>query len=80
MKLSDVMSHAGLALWAEAALLLFFAIFAATALWLLFDRRKQPFDDARAMPLDDLPSLPEGTLTTLENRTAPAVTGGEDRV
>ncbi len=52
MKLTDVMSNAGLALYAEIALLLFFASFSAVVLYLLFGSRRD-FDAESKLPLDD---------------------------
>lgn len=60
MRLSDVVSHSGLALYAEVALVLFFLVFIVIAARLLRrpDRKelermsRLPFDD---QPLDDHP-------------------------
>jgi hypothetical protein len=52
MKLSDVVSGSGLALYAEIALLLFFGVFVVIGLRLLFTR-SATFDRAARMPLDD---------------------------
>jgi cbb3-type cytochrome oxidase subunit 3 len=52
VKLSDVMSAAGLTSWAEAALLLFFFAFLALVVWLLRSRRAD-WEHARHLPLED---------------------------
>jgi len=53
MKLSDIMSHAGLAIYAEVALLIFLAAFLAIAWSVLRPSRKAGYDAAARMPLDD---------------------------
>ena len=52
MRLSEIMSNAGLAIYAEIALVIFLLVFSAVALRLLFGNKKT-WDDARYMPLDD---------------------------
>jgi hypothetical protein len=52
MKLSDVVSGSGLALYAEIALLIFFIVFVVIGLGLLL-RRNADHDVAARMPLDD---------------------------
>ena len=53
MRLSEIMSHAGLAFYAEVALVLFFIVFVAIALRVLAPSRKAEYDAAARMPLDD---------------------------
>ena len=53
MKLSDVMSHSGLALYAEVALVLFFIAFVGVLAWTLWPSRRQALERHRSMPLDD---------------------------
>jgi hypothetical protein len=53
MKLSDVMSAAGLASWAEVALVLSFITFAAIVAYVYVVRSKASFEDVRHLPLDD---------------------------
>ena len=50
--ISDVVSGAGLAGYAEIALLIFFLVFVAVGLRVLFSA-KQNFRDAAHLPLDD---------------------------
>ncbi len=53
MHLSDIMSNMGLVGWAEAALVIFFAVFLIVAAQVLRKKNKQAFEQARYMPLDD---------------------------
>ena len=55
MRLSDVMSHAGLAWYAEIALVIFFAVFVAIAIAVLRPSRKSELERAGRMPLEDEP-------------------------
>ena len=50
--ISDVVSGAGLAGYAEIALLIFFLVFVAVGLRVLFSR-KQSYSDVANLPLDD---------------------------
>ena len=52
MSLSDVMGHAGLAGWAEVALVIFFAAFLGIVGYVLL-RRRGAWERARRLPLDD---------------------------
>ena len=54
MKLSDIMSAAGLSGYAEVALIIFFLVFMSVAVYLLFSRR-QRWEHVARMPLDDEP-------------------------
>ena len=53
MRLSEIMSHAGLAGYAVAALVIFVLVFVAVAIRVLSPSRKQEYDEAARMPLDD---------------------------
>jgi cbb3-type cytochrome oxidase subunit 3 len=53
MRLSDIMSNAGLSGYAEIALLLFMIAFAAIAIRIFLPSRKREFDRAGRLPLDD---------------------------
>ena len=53
MRLSDVMSAAGLHTWAEIGLIVSFATFVALLLWLFVIRRGTAFDIESALPLHD---------------------------
>lgn len=53
MRLSEIMSHAGLALYAEVGLLIFFLVFVAIVVRVLMPSRRAEFDAAARMPLDD---------------------------
>ena len=53
MKLSDVMSHAGLAGYAEVALILFFVVFVAVVVRTLAWSNRAEMDRMSRLPLDD---------------------------
>ena len=53
MKLSDVVSHAGLAIYAEIALVLFFLTFVVVLVRLLRPSRRADYDAAARLPLED---------------------------
>jgi hypothetical protein len=52
MRLSDIMSAAGLSSWAELGLVISFVTFTAGAVWVLL-RRSASWDRARYLPLED---------------------------
>lgn len=52
MKLSDVMSHAGLSGYAQAALVLFLAVFAAVVIRLFLPSQRRGQDEASRLPFD----------------------------
>lgn len=52
MRLSDVMSAAGLSSWAEVGLIISFATFAAVAVWVLV-RRSASWERVRYLPLEE---------------------------
>jgi len=53
MRLSDIMSAAGLSIYAEVALALFLASFLAVAWSVLAKRNQATWDAARLIPLSD---------------------------
>jgi hypothetical protein len=53
MRLSDVVSHAGLAVYAEVALVLFFVAFVVIGVRLLVRRDRHELERMSRMPLDD---------------------------
>lgn len=53
MRLSDIMAAAGLAGWAQAALILFLVAFVAILVAVFAPSRRGEFDRASHMPLDD---------------------------
>lgn len=53
MRLSDVMSAAGLSSWAELGLILCFITFAAIVLWVFVIRRRRSYEHARGLPLEN---------------------------
>ena len=60
MRLSDVMSHAGLAGYAIVALILFLAAFVAVVAWIARRSSSNEFARASRLPLeDDAPTSPE---------------------
>lgn len=60
MKLSDVMSHANLAIYAEVAMVIFMAAFVGVVVWLFRPSRREELERHRAMPLsDDGPRRPQ---------------------
>lgn len=58
MKLSDIMGHAGLSIYAEVALILFLAAFVGIAWWVLRPAARDRWQQAARLPLDDLPASP----------------------
>jgi cbb3-type cytochrome oxidase subunit 3 len=55
MSLSDILGHAGLSGWAEAALILFIAAFLAIAARTFWPGRQREMDEAARLPLEDDP-------------------------
>lgn len=53
MRLSDIMAAAGLAGWAQAALILFLVAFVAIVIAVLAPSRRREYDRASRIPLDD---------------------------
>ena len=56
MSLSDIMSNAGLAFYAEVALVLFLLVFIVVVARLLLPSRRRELDEASRLPFDDEPS------------------------
>ena len=54
MRLSDIMSHAGLSTYAEVALVIFLIAFLLIVVGVFAPSRKREFDEASRMPLDDV--------------------------
>jgi cbb3-type cytochrome oxidase subunit 3 len=53
MSLSDIMGHAGLAGYAEVAMILFMAVFAGVVVWTFWPGRHRELDRASRLPLED---------------------------
>ena len=53
MKLSDIVSAAGLQVYAEVALVLFLVAFIAVLIDVVAKRHAEEFDHASSLPLDD---------------------------
>lgn len=53
MKLSDIMSGAGLSIYAEIALVIFLAAFVAIVVRTFAPSRRRAMDEAARLPLDD---------------------------
>ncbi len=53
MKLSDIMSHMGLASYAEVALAIFLAVFIGAAIWAYLPSNRHRFSLAMTLPLED---------------------------
>ena len=58
MRLSDVVGHSGLAIYAEVALILFLVAFLIIAVRLLFHRNRRELERMSRMPLDDDRTVP----------------------
>ncbi len=57
MKLSDIMSYAGLSMYAQVALVLFLAVFIAITIRTFLPSRRAELDEASRLPLDDGPTI-----------------------
>jgi cbb3-type cytochrome oxidase subunit 3 len=55
MRLGEIMSAAGLQVFAEIGLVLFLAIFAGVVVYTFAKRNRATFDRARTAPLNDAP-------------------------
>ena len=53
MSLTDIMSSAGLAFYAEVALVLFLVVFLVVVVRLFLPSRRREMDEASRLPLDD---------------------------
>lgn len=58
MKLSDAVSHAGLAFYAEVALIIFLTVFVAVVTWIFVMRRASHYESVSRIPLSDEPVTP----------------------
>lgn len=58
MKLSDIMSHAGLSFYSEVALVVFMLVFVAVAIYTWLPSRRRELEDTARLPLDDDNALP----------------------
>ena len=54
MSLTDLMSHAGLAIFAEIGMVLFFIAFIGIAWWVLRPANRKRWNADAIMPLDDV--------------------------
>lgn len=63
MRLSDIMAAAGLAGWAQAALVLFLVAFVALLVAVFAPSRRREFERASRMPLDEDPPFPPSDRT-----------------
>ena len=59
MKLSDIMSNAGLSMYAEVALVLFLGVFIAITIRTFAQSNRRALQEASMLPLDD------GTIVSL---------------
>jgi cbb3-type cytochrome oxidase subunit 3 len=53
MRLSDAVGSAGLSVYAEVALVIFFATFVGIVIWTFARRNKARYDKMRGMPLEN---------------------------
>ena len=53
MKLSDIMSHAGLSMYAEIALVLFLGVFVVITIRTFAPSNRRALQEASMLPLDD---------------------------
>ena len=60
MKLSDIMAHAGLAGYAEVALVLFLLAFAGILWWVFRPSHTAEYERAARLPLDEAPPVHPG--------------------
>lgn len=58
MRLSDIMSGAGLSIYAEIALVIFFGAFIAIVIRTFMPSRRREMDEAARLPLDDGNTVP----------------------
>ena len=67
MKLSDIVSHAGLAGYAEIALVLFLFAFLVIAVWTFWPSRAREMERASLLPLEEeFSSLPSSAARRVE--------------
>lgn len=53
MTMTDIVSHAGLSIYAEVAMVLFLLAFVAIGVWTFWPSRQEEMDHAAQLPLDD---------------------------
>jgi cbb3-type cytochrome oxidase subunit 3 len=68
MRLTDVMSRAGLAGYAVVALVLFFLVFLAVLIWVFRPSNKKAMDRAAHLPLEDEPGDAPAGDASRQNR------------
>ena len=74
MKLSDVMSAAGLAVFAEAALILFLLVFVVVCVSVFSKKNARRLDAARFLPLEEATN--PGVLRPRPHTPVPPAEGG----
>jgi hypothetical protein len=76
MKLSDVVGHAGLAVYTEVALVLFLLVFAGVVVRTWWPSRRRELEAQRLLPLEpDVPVPPPEETTVPPAAEAPATSG-----
>jgi cytochrome c oxidase cbb3-type subunit 4 len=58
VKLSDIMSHAGLSIYAEVALIIFLVAFVGIVWWVFRPSARNRWEADARLPLDELPKKP----------------------
>jgi cbb3-type cytochrome oxidase subunit 3 len=53
MSLSEIMSSAGLSIYAEIGLVIFLAVFVGVAIYTFWTKREVDFEDTKRIPLED---------------------------
>ena len=69
MKLSDIMSAAGLSSWAEIGLILSVVTFSAVVIWVFVVRRKPSYEHLRELPLEDDNAADSTPIAKGDNRS-----------
>lgn len=73
MKLSDIVGHAGLAIYAEIALVLFLLVFAGVVVRTWWPSRRREIEAQRLLPLEpDTPGPPRDETTVAPGPEVPA--------
>lgn len=65
MKLSDIMSHAGLAVYAEIALIIFLVVWVIAAVRTVLRGSDAEYESARRLPFADEPTAPATTASAI---------------
>ncbi len=65
MKLSDIMSHAGLAVYAEIALIIFLVVWVIATVRTFVRGSDAEYESARRLPFADEPVVPATTATAI---------------